>query len=394
MRIITMRTKNSGKNYGGAYRRYMELIEGFLSNTYEVHHISPKGFSNITHKNLVHHAIFSPPIKPTLLHYIPQVFIQMVRVGGRHRIDAIVAFSLFDGLLGVLYARFNRKTKVILCDRGSTIDGIMADYQNKAKKLLPLVIRFLECVERLSYQNADLVIFNSGARRDKITKRISLDQAKVKVIHNNANPTWVTKQQQDTTINVDFHQKKVIGFVGNLFASGRDLRTLIMAFKKVKESIGEIILLLVGQGPDRETLSLSVKSLGLERDIIFTGWQDNVLPYMRAMDILVVTALHEGFSNTILEALYCKTVVIGAEVGGIPEALKYDELLFPPKDENALAKRIVDLLSNEEKYSKTLELVKSRRKEFIFDWQSTMIKTIQSITSLKNMAGKDKASDE
>ena len=49
MNIITLYVDNSEIMYGGAYRRYMELIQEFLSQNDSVYHISPKGFKNIFH---------------------------------------------------------------------------------------------------------------------------------------------------------------------------------------------------------------------------------------------------------------------------------------------------------------------------------------------------------
>jgi glycosyltransferase involved in cell wall biosynthesis len=135
----------------------------------------------------------------------------------------------------------------------------------------------------------------------------------------------------------------------------------------------------VGDGPDREDLIRFAKSLGLEKDVIFTGWKDNPLLYMRSMDILILTALHEGFSNTILEALYCETVVIGSRVGGIPEALKYKKLLFEPKDAEGLAMKVIELLNDEKKYEQVIELIKRRREVFIFDWSDEMVKAIEEV---------------
>ena len=378
MKVMTMYIKNSGIMYGGAYRRYMELIKEFLSRGWVVHHISPKEFSNIKHKNFIHYGILDIPIYPNILPYTIQTILTMLQVGRRIDIDVIISFTLFDGFMGVIYHMFYRRTKIVVCDRGSAIMGIKIQYRNKQRFLLSLIIRFLEGIENFTYKNADLVIFNSEMRKKELAKKISFN-GEVKVIYNNANPSWVIEPANDASIEMNFQNKKVIGFVGNLFADGRDLKTLIMAFKKVKDEITDVVLLLVGDGPDREDLILFAKSLGLENDVIFTGWKDNPLPYMKSMDILVLTALHEGFSNTILEALYCETVVIGSQVGGIPEALKYDELLFEPKDETGLAMKLIGLLEDETEYKRAVEMIKERRAVFIFDWSGAMIKAIEEV---------------
>jgi len=379
MKVMTMYIANSDIMYGGAYRRYMELIEELLYRGWEVHHISPKRFSNIKHKNLIHHGILNIPVYPSILPYVIQTILKMLYVGKKNNIDAIVSFTLFDDFMGVVYRMFHRHTKVIVCDRGSAITGIKIQYRNKPRFLLSLIVKFLESIENFTYKSADLIIFNSEMRKEELAKKISFD-GDVRIIYNNANPSWVVKRANDINIEMNFQNKKVIEFVGNLFADGRDLKTLIRAFRKVKDEITDVVLLLVGDGPDREDLILFAKSLGLENDVIFTGWKDNPLPYMRSMDILILTALHEGFSNTILEALYCETVVIGSRVGGIPEALKYEELLFEPKDEAGLATKLIELLKNEKAYKRAVEMINERRAVFIFDWGDEMVKAIEEVT--------------
>jgi len=315
----------------------------------------------------------------------------MLWVGRREKIDAVISFTLFDGLMAVLYRFLHKKAKAIVCDRGSAIAGVTIENQDKLRPLVVPALKAMEMVERFTYRRADLIIFNSEIRREEITNKISFSDTKIRLIHNNANPSWVTEDKigQACEIREVFPNKKIVGFVGNLYLKGRDLETLVRAFRIIKAELPDSLLVLVGDGADREKLISLAKSLGLENDVVLTGFKSNPLCCMRQFDILVVTALHESFSNTILEALYCETLVIGSKVGGIPEALKYDELLFPPQNEDVLAMKIIELLTNDNIRERALKLVKERRDIFIFDWGREMVEAIEGAIKPADESMKD-----
>jgi len=115
-------------------------------------------------------------------------------------------------------------------------------------------------------------------------------------------------------------------------------------------------------------------------DVIFTGWVENPLQYMKGFDLLVLPSLHEACPLVILESLYVGTPVIASKVGGIPEILKYDELLVEPGNVQVLTEKILNLMKNEKDYNKSVELCNERIKKFIFNWDEVMINMLRNIT--------------
>lgn len=65
-----------------------------------------------------------------------------------------------------------------------------------------------------------------------------------------------------------------------------------------------------------------------------------------AMDVFVIPSLAEAFGLTALEAMACKTPVIGYDVGGIPEMIKscFTGLLASEKSISSLTKRICEMM--------------------------------------------------
>jgi len=376
LKVITMQIKNMDKVFGGAYERYMQLIEEFTSRDWEVHHISPKGFSNIKHKNLIHHGTLDIPFRPSSLPFSIQAFAKMLWLRAKTPVDLIVTFSVLEGLLGVLFKLFSGRTKLVISSRGDEVALAEAKMEKGIKKTLYLKISRM--IEKRAMRKADLVIFLSDKDRQSAVKRTKGDHiGKTKVVYNSITPRL---RKLSRARGISFSSgNKIIGFVGLIHEEGKGLRYLMEAFSKVKRELPNSKLVVVGDGPGKLWLVSLVESLGLQGDVIFTGFQQNPIQYMKGFDLMVLPSLYEAFGAVILEALYVGTPVIGSKAGGIPEVLKYDELLFEPRNADELASKILNLLQNDGAYSKALELCGKRKEAFTFDWREEMFNTIKEV---------------
>lgn len=75
---------------------------------------------------------------------------------------------------------------------------------------------------------------------------------------------------------------------------------------------------------------------------------DRILGYMRACDLLVFPSIAEGLANKMLEAMVARVPVIASDVPGNDEIIDHgrDGLLFPSRDDEALARAIATLLDD------------------------------------------------
>jgi len=369
-----MQIKNMDKVFGGAYERYMQLIEEFTSRDWEVHHISPKGFSNIKHKNLIHHGILDIPLRPGFLPFSIQTFLRMLWLGAKTPVDLIVTFSVLEGLLGAIFKYFHKRTKLVISSRGDEVALAETNMKNGIKKTL--YFKIFKIIEKYALKKADLVIFVSNKDRQNIVKRAKYNYIE-KVIYNGITPR-LKRLSSERGVNFGTGNK-LIGFVGLIYEEGKGLRYLMKAFSKVTQELPNSKLVVVGDGPGKRWLVSLVNSLGLEENVIFTGFQQNPIQYMKGFDLMVLPSLYEAFPAVILEALYVGTPVIGSKAGGIPEVLKYDELLFEPGNADELSSKILNLLKNDEAYGKALELCRERKEAFTFDWREEMLKAIEGV---------------
>src|SRR5208282_4293996 len=99
-------------------------------------------------------------------------------------------------------------------------------------------------------------------------------------------------------------------------------------------------VLIVGDGPHRPKLEAHLAALGLGDLVRFMGQQNDVVPWLQAMDLVTLPSYgEEGVPQAIMQAMACAIPVVSTPVGAIPEVVD-DELtglLVAPRSADALA---------------------------------------------------------
>lgn len=103
--------------------------------------------------------------------------------------------------------------------------------------------------------------------------------------------------------------------------------------------------LLIGDGPMRAAVEERARRLGVLRDVIVTGLQDDVRPFVAACDTIALTSFTEAFSLAAIEAMALRKPVVHSEVGGAAEMIRpgRNGFLFPVGDTAALVERLAAL---------------------------------------------------
>lgn len=139
----------------------------------------------------------------------------------------------------------------------------------------------------------------------------------------------------------------VIGTVA-VFRAQKALDDWLRAARILFDSHPDLHFLLVGDGPLREEVSARVRSLGLEGVVHLPGLQEDVRPYLAAMDLFMVSSIFEGLPVALLEAMAMRCRVVATAVGGVPEVIRDGEngLLVAPRQPEALARCAAQLLTD------------------------------------------------
>ncbi len=100
---------------------------------------------------------------------------------------------------------------------------------------------------------------------------------------------------------------------------------MIKAFQQSKLKVPELKLVLIGDGAIKSELMALAKSLGVEQDVIFTGFIDNPQRFLGLFEIFLLSSFSEGTSMTLLEAMSLSRPCVATSVGGNPEIVVDDE---------------------------------------------------------------------
>lgn len=160
---------------------------------------------------------------------------------------------------------------------------------------------------------------------------------------------------------------KIILFLGQVIAR-KGVEYLIRAIPIILKEVSkrDFVFIIVGSGDFLDKAKNLVKSLDIEKFVVFTGKMpfNELVQAYKSVNIFVLSPLSEGMPTSILEAMYFGLPVVATDIPGVKDHFKDVALLVPPKNEDRLAEAIVKLLDDEELRGRLLkagkELVKSR----------------------------------
>lgn len=109
-------------------------------------------------------------------------------------------------------------------------------------------------------------------------------------------------------------------------------------------------LLILGDGHREGECGALAAQLGLGERARFLGFHQDLAPYLRAADVVVVPSFSEGLPRALLEGMAMGLAAVASDIGGVREALEAPRygLTFPAGDEAALASLLAELWARPE----------------------------------------------
>lgn len=240
------------------------------------------------------------------------------------------------------------KFDVIIDNRPRSIffkEYIIYKFVFKALKIIPVVHNYKteyylpenKFLARILYKNVHKIVCVSEKIKLKIIEEYNLKE--VITIYNPADfNTIIKKSNQPITIK---SKNKYILYFGRIEDKSKNITLLLKGYKASGLAENNILLFILGKGPDLSVIKDTAKNLSLTKHVVFLPHTTNPYPYVKEALFTVMTSRYEGFPLALIESLVCETPVISVDFDSGPsEIIKHREngLLINNYDEKALAK--------------------------------------------------------
>ena len=190
------------------------------------------------------------------------------------------------------------------------------------------------------------------AQIDYMVNDLKYSPDKIRIIHNGVDPDgfqWTDDRSAVSDLGIG-ESDKVVGIFAMLRPE-KDHENFLRAARLVVDRVPTAKFLVVGDGPMRPEIERLVRELDLDDCVVLTGSRSDVPDLLRAIDVFVLSSYTvECFPIALLEAMAAGRPAVCTAVGGVPEMIEEPTTgyLVPPRDPDALADRLVHILSDSE----------------------------------------------
>jgi glycosyltransferase involved in cell wall biosynthesis len=365
---------------GGAYDRFIMMIEAFLERDCEIHCLSLTPIQ-IKHSLFHNHLMYFPFKKGNGL--ISRLIVLSIFppwaiwIAWRNKIDLIIAFgSLYAFIQGL--SKWFLKRPMVTFIRGNSSFGL------QIRNSFRYAVYLNRAIEKIGLHFSDLVITNNTAIQQEILDDLGGRKIDVQLLYNNIPPMNVSGPEDISKTREKYgipENAKVLVTAGVL-NRGKNIEPLIQCLAKIE--VQNVYVLIVGDASRegdsgyKASLQRLAKKLDVDKQVIFAGWleKEDLWKICHASDLFVLPSLSEGMPNAMLEALGSGLLCMGSDIPGIRDILQYDELTFDPRDERVVVGKIQQLFTDQQFFHKVKRLCQERKDTFVFDWKKRVFEMI------------------
>jgi N-acetyl-alpha-D-glucosaminyl L-malate synthase BshA len=339
--------------YGGSGVVATELGKALAQRGHEIHFISYSLPFRLTH---YHERIFFHEVEMVdypLLEHPPYAIALAAKMSG---IGAQVGLDLFHVHYAMPHAVSAFLARAILGQRApkiiTTLHGTDITLVGNDRSLFPMT--------RFALEQSDGVTSVSRYLEAK-TREVFETTRPIKVIPNFVDTKRFSPEGQPTLReHLAPHGERVLAHLSN-FRSVKRAPDAIRVFTEVRAAL-PAKLLLIGDGQDKPQSRHLARSLGVDKDVIFLGKQDDVESLLATADLFLLPSEEEAFGLAALEAMSCGVPVIATAVGGVPEVVEDGKsgFLLAPGDVKGMARAALALLTDRQRHTEFREAARHR----------------------------------
>jgi glycosyltransferase involved in cell wall biosynthesis len=351
-------------NGGGAEHVMSTMASYWAQHGHDIHlitHDRPENDFYPMDGRVVRHGfdISKPPrhVLDTVRHNIQRVTLPRACMKDI-RPDAVISFTV----------RMNTQNLIALL--GTKIPVIVSERNNPLAQRQPLPFDLLR---RHLYPRASALVVQTEAARAWALG--FMPHGKVHVI---PNPVFV----RQGSMNTDMPEQRggLVACSAGRLIQGKGFDLLIRAFHGAARDRPEWSLLILGEGEDRTRLEGIIRELGIQDRVHMPGRVKNPSDYMASSKLFVLSSLHEGFPNALIEAMAVGLPVISTNCPFGPSEIVndgVDGILVPSGDVQALSCAMEYLMVHEDVRNRLGERARVSSEKFSLEtvmhrWESLL----------------------
>jgi glycosyltransferase involved in cell wall biosynthesis len=221
--------------------------------------------------------------------------------------------------LHVLLSRliFNyRDIKVVVTEH-----SILTEYINSIKSFKHFVIK--QMITFL-YNRSDCIICVSNSVKNDLINSWNINSETVIRIYNPINTDnidFLLKERVEKEISLICANKKVIISIGRLEVQKNHI-LLLKSISLLKEEYENFVLIIIGDGNQKNNLLEYIKINNLEKYIKLIGYNTNPYKYLKLADLFVLPSFFEGFGIVLVEAMYLNKKIVSTATEASKEILE------------------------------------------------------------------------
>jgi N-acetylgalactosamine-N,N'-diacetylbacillosaminyl-diphospho-undecaprenol 4-alpha-N-acetylgalactosaminyltransferase len=136
-------------------------------------------------------------------------------------------------------------------------------------------------------------------------------------------------------------------------------------------------MLVIGDGELADYLTNYTNTLGISNRIKFLGFQKNPYKFIAKAKALVLFSSYEGMPNVLIEAMYCKTIVIASDFLGVEDLIVHNQhgFIVPRTDIKGLSETMKKAIND----NSEIEYIKASAFQRVMDLNEQSIKQYKSL---------------
>ncbi len=282
-----------------------------------------------------------PVYREVLPHAVaPGLLARLTRYFRRHKPDLVHTHLFHADVYGVLAARWAGVSKVVssrYAERAAARRWTTRWLNRWLWKRIDHGIAVNACAR-------DFALTTEGIRPEHITTvHYGLASDKLRVGQG-------ARAVLGAELGIPSPEAPLIGLACRLDGQHDEPMSTLQAFWHISARHPEAHLLITGDGPLRQSLERQARGYGLEQQVHFLGWRDDMPAIIAVLDVLIVSGAQAGADMALLEAMALGTPVIASDADSTLEIVINGEtgLLIPMQRVDLLTSSLALLLEDGE----------------------------------------------